>query len=71
MSKRFAASATGAAFLSTILIAQQPVVRTGDPITRGLPLTNFPRSVKVAENVYTDEDFHGGPRSSPLPTCSS
>ena len=61
MSKRFAAGAIGAAFLSTIIIAQQPVVRTGDPIKRGLQLTDFPRTVKVAENVYTYEDFHAGP----------
>ena len=61
MSKRFAADAIGAAFLSTILIAQQPVVRTGDPIMRGMQLTDFPRTVKVARNVYTYEDFHAGP----------
>ena len=61
MSKRFAAGAIGAAFLSTILIAQQPVVRTGDPIKRGMQLTDFPRTVKVARNVYTYEDFHAGP----------
>ena len=61
MSKRFAAGAIGAAFLSTILIAQQPVVRTGDPIMRGMQLTDFPRTVKVARNVYTYEDFHAGP----------
>ena len=61
MSKRFAAGAIGAAFLSTILIAQQPVVRTGDPIMRGMQLTDFPRTAKVARNVYTYEDFHAGP----------
>jgi cyclase len=61
MSKRFAAGAIGAAFLSTIIIAQQPVVRTGDPIKRGLQLTDFPRTIKVAGNVYTYEDFHAGP----------
>jgi cyclase len=61
MSERFAAGAIGAAFLSTIIIAQQPVVRTGDPVKRGMQLTDFPRTVKVAENVYTYEDFHAGP----------
>ena len=41
--------------------AQQTVVRTGDPIKRGLQLTDFPRTIKVADNVYTYEDFHAGP----------
>jgi cyclase len=61
MSKRFAAGAIGAAFLSTIITAQQTVVRTADPIKRGMQLTDFPRTVKVADNVYTYEDFHAGP----------
>src|SRR3954447_12105033 len=43
------------------LDAQQAVVRTGDPIKRGLKLTDFPRTIKIAENVYTYEDFHAGP----------
>ena len=63
MSKRFAAGAIGAAFLSTIIIAQQPVVRTANPIARGMQLTDFPRTVKVAEHVYTYEDFHAGPET--------
>ena len=41
--------------------AQPPVVRTADPIKRGLKLTDFPRTIKVADNVYTYEDFHAGP----------
>jgi glyoxylase-like metal-dependent hydrolase (beta-lactamase superfamily II) len=61
MSKRFAACAVSTVFLSTIIIAQPPVVRTADPIKRGMQLTDFPRTVKVAENVYTYEDFHAGP----------
>jgi glyoxylase-like metal-dependent hydrolase (beta-lactamase superfamily II) len=61
MSKRFAASILSSAFLSTIIIAQQPVVRTADPIKRGMQLTDFPRTVKVSDNVYTYEDFHAGP----------
>ena len=61
MSQRFAAGAIGAVFLSTIIIAQQPVVRTADPIKRGMQLSDFPRTVNVAENVYTYEDFHAGP----------
>ena len=37
-----------------------PVVRTADPIKRGLKLSDFPRTIKVADNVYTYEDFHAG-----------
>jgi len=48
-----------AAFL--ILLAQGTgVVRTADPIKRGLKESDFPRTVKVANNVYTYEDFHTG-----------
>jgi len=61
MPKRFAACAISTVFLSTIIIAQPPVVRTADPIKRGMQLTDFPRTVKVAGNVYTYEDFHAGP----------
>jgi len=35
-------------------------VRTADPGRRGLKETDFPRTVKVADNVYTYEDFHAG-----------
>jgi len=38
----------------------QPVVRTADPIKRGLKLSDFPRTIKVTDNVYTYEDFHAG-----------
>ena len=63
MSKRFDAIGLSTALLTctTILLAQQPVVRTADPITRGMQLSDFPRTVKVADNVYTYEDFHAGP----------
>ena len=61
MPKRFAACAISTVFLSTIIIAQPPVVRTADPIKRGMQLSDFPRTVKVADNVYTYEDFHAGP----------
>lgn len=62
MSKRFVAAGLSTfALLSAILIAQPPVVRTADPIKRGMQLTDFPRTVKVADNVYTYEDFHAGP----------
>jgi cyclase len=39
----------------------QDVVRTADPIKRGFKESDFPRTVKVAENIYTYEDFHAGP----------
>ena len=39
----------------------QPVVRTADPAKRGLKTSDFPRTIKVADNVYTYEDFHAGP----------
>jgi glyoxylase-like metal-dependent hydrolase (beta-lactamase superfamily II) len=38
----------------------QTVVRTADPIKRGMKLTDIPRTVKVTENVYTYEDYHSG-----------
>ena len=47
--------------ISTVALAQQPVVRTADPIKRGMKLSDFPRTIKVSDNVYTYEDFHAGP----------
>ena len=44
----------------SISTSAQSVVRTADPIKRGLKLTDFPRTIKVADNVYTYEDFHAG-----------
>jgi glyoxylase-like metal-dependent hydrolase (beta-lactamase superfamily II) len=41
-------------------LAAQQVVRTADPIKRGFQLSDFPRTVKVTDNVYTYEDFHPG-----------
>ena len=41
--------------------AQPPVVRTADPAKRGLKESDFPRTIKVADAVYTYEDFHAGP----------
>ena len=41
-------------------LAAQQVVRTADPVKRGLRESDFPRTVKVADNVYTYEDFHAG-----------
>lgn len=46
-------------FLMPCLLAAQ-VIRTADPIKRGFQLTDFPRTVKVADGVYTYEDFHAG-----------
>ena len=42
------------------LAAQAPVVRTADPVKRGLRESDFPRTLKVSDNVYTYEDFHAG-----------
>jgi len=39
----------------------QPVVRTADPAKRGLKDSDFPRTIKVTDTVYTYEDFHAGP----------
>jgi cyclase len=49
------------ALAATLALAQSPVVRTADPIARGMKLSDFPRTVKVSDNVYTYEDFHAGP----------
>jgi glyoxylase-like metal-dependent hydrolase (beta-lactamase superfamily II) len=34
--------------------------RTAEPVTRGLTRDDFPRLVKVTDNVYTYEDLHSG-----------
>ena len=47
------------ATMSAALFAQS-VVRTADPVKRGLTLTDIPRTIKVTDNVYTYEDFHAG-----------
>src|SRR6476659_1604390 len=45
----------------TLLFAQSAgVVRTADPMKRGMKESDFPRTVKVTDNVYTYEDFHAG-----------
>jgi len=46
-------------FLAATSLAQ-PVVRTADPIKHGLNDSDFPRTIKVTDNVYTYEDFHAG-----------
>src|SRR2546430_7625943 len=62
---RFAALAAAAlaavVVLPSVAAAQATVVRTADPAKRGLKETDFPRTIKVADNVYTYEDFHAGP----------
>jgi len=45
---------------AAVTTGAQTVPRTADPITRGFKLTDFPRTVKVTDNVYTYEDFHSG-----------
>ena len=50
-----------AAFVASSALAQPRVVRTADPAKRGLKESDFPRTIKVADNVYTYEDFHAGP----------
>lgn len=42
------------------LACAQGVVRTADPVKRGLKESDFPRTIKVTDNVYTYEDFHSG-----------
>src|SRR5215813_13640046 len=49
------------ALVASSALAQPSVVRTADPAKRGLKESDFPRTIKVAENVYTYEDFHAGP----------
>src|SRR4029450_8633454 len=54
---------TRTAILATLLIAAQGVaaqVRTADPVKRGLKESDFPRTIKITDNVYTFEDFHAG-----------
>jgi glyoxylase-like metal-dependent hydrolase (beta-lactamase superfamily II) len=59
---------TRTAILATLLIAASTAaqlivaaqVRTADPIKRGLKESDFPRTIKVTDNVYTYEDFHAG-----------
>src|SRR5947207_687507 len=66
-------SIIAAALASTTILAQdrrpsRPVVpapdpnptRTADPAKRGLKESNFPRTLKISDHVYTYEDFHAG-----------
>jgi glyoxylase-like metal-dependent hydrolase (beta-lactamase superfamily II) len=45
---------------TSAVLAQSSVVRTADPIKRGLALGDVPRTIKITDNVYTYEDFHAG-----------
>src|SRR5437667_4364755 len=49
------------AALGALAFAQSPVVRTADPAKRALKESDFPRTIRVADNVYTYDDFHAGP----------
>ena len=57
---RFIPPVAALTFAFSICASAQSVVRTADPIKRGLKLTDFPRTIKVADSVYTYEDFHAG-----------
>jgi len=46
--------------ISVLVAEQRAVVRTADPVKRGLKESDFPRTIKVADDVYTYEDFHAG-----------
>src|SRR5271166_1068111 len=46
--------------LAAVGAGAQSVTRTADPIKRGLKESDFPRTIKVTDNVYTYEDFHSG-----------
>jgi cyclase len=52
---------TAVLFALIAALAAVGQVRTADPIKRGLKETDFPRTVKVTDTVYTYEDFHAGP----------
>lgn len=48
-----------ALILPPTLAMAQP--RTADPVARGFKESDFPRVVRIAENVYGYEDFHSSP----------
>jgi len=57
---RPAAALCLAAGLFAVSSSAQSVVRTADPAKRGFKEADFPRTVRVADGVYTYEDFHAG-----------
>src|SRR4051794_20188989 len=61
MQRRTSFLTTACLALVATAASAQPVVRTADPAKRGLKESDFPRTIKVADGVYTYEDFHAGP----------
>src|SRR5215212_6231676 len=57
---RVAATVAAVSLLLVSAAFAQSVVRTADPIKRGFKETDFPRTIKVTDHVYTYEDFHAG-----------
>jgi glyoxylase-like metal-dependent hydrolase (beta-lactamase superfamily II) len=51
---------TTSVVLAALLQLSPNVVRTADPTMRGLKASDFPRTVRVTDTVYTYEDFHSG-----------
>jgi glyoxylase-like metal-dependent hydrolase (beta-lactamase superfamily II) len=58
---RYSIALVASALATSAVLAQSSVVRTADPIKRGFALSDFPRTIKITDNVYTYEDFHAGP----------
>jgi hypothetical protein len=56
MRYRFVGLCLGVA-LAAAMGYSQGVVRTADPVKRGLTASDFPRTIKVAANVYAYEDI--------------
>jgi hypothetical protein len=57
----FLVAAVVAGCVAPVAAAQPPAIRTANPAKRGLTDSAFPRTIQVADNVYTYEDFHAGP----------
>ncbi|MFN8059220.1 MAG: MBL fold metallo-hydrolase [Vicinamibacterales bacterium] len=63
--------ATGLALaLGVGAAAQAPVVRTADPIKRGLQETDFPRLIKLSDSVYAYEDLRPASGDGKMTTVS-
>lgn len=59
MSSRILKSALSVLSVALVLAASSAAqVRTADPIKRGLARSEFPRTVKISDDVYGYEDFH-------------
>ena len=59
MSSRILKSALSVLSAALVLSASSAAqVRTADPVKRGLSRSEFPRTVKITDNVYGYEDFH-------------